>query len=63
MLYKRFPKAKKFPNLHEVDLRIASLDLDANESVWYEHIKRKHSEFYVIAFYRNEKFVRLLNYV
>jgi hypothetical protein len=61
-LYRRFPKASKFPTLHDVDLRIASMDLDANECVRYDYVQRKNSDFYVIGLYRNQKFVRLLNY-
>lgn len=59
---KRVSSQYKFPNLHEVDCRIAILDLEPNESANYDHIHRATygKSFYVIRLFRDGKFVTLL---
>ena len=59
---KRVKTEHKFPNLHEVDCRMAVLDLDYNESASYDHIHRATygKSFYVIRLFRDGKFVTLL---
>ena len=59
---KRVSSQYKFQTLHEVDLRMAVLDLDYNESASYDHIHRATygKSFYVIRLFRNGKFVTLL---